>query len=41
MNINQILCINEAVQFVLNQVDTYTIDNCPVLVGYPAGGLCS
>ena len=38
MNIKQILNINEVVQSVLNQIDTRTIDNCPVLVGYPAGG---
>lgn len=38
MNINRILFINEVVQLVLNRVDTCTIDNCPVLVGYPAGG---
>lgn len=38
MNIKQILGINEVVQSVLNQIDTCTIDNCPVLVGYPAGG---
>lgn len=38
MNIKQILGINKVVQSVLNQIDTCTIDNCPVLVGYPAGG---
>lgn len=38
MNITQILGTNKVVQIVLNQVDTCTIDNCPVLVGYPAGG---
>lgn len=38
MDIKQILGINKVVQIVLNQVDTCTIDNCPVLVGYPAGG---
>lgn len=38
MNIKQILNINEVVQSILNQIDTRTIDNCPVLMGYPAGG---
>ncbi|AGZ17261.1 putative nucleotidyltransferase [Proteus phage PM16] len=38
MDIKQILNINEVVQSILNQIDTRTIDNCPVLMGYPAGG---
>lgn len=38
MNIKQILGINTVVQGVLSSVDLGTIDNCPVLVGYPAGG---
>lgn len=38
MNIKQILGINTVVQSILNQIDTRTIDNCPVLMGYPAGG---